>query len=118
MNKNCKCIIIHKEIVEEAIKKRIPVDHVEKISNFFKLFSDRTRLNIISLLLTNEMCVCDIAFALDMSHSSISHQLKILRQEKIVRNRKVGKVVYYFLDNASTNKILNKGTKYLTFKSK
>ena len=109
MSKNtevCTCNIIHQEVIDR-VEGRIPEEELlESVSNFFKVFSDKTRLKILSLLLLEEMCVCDIAAALDMTHSSISHQLRVLRQARIVKNRKDGKVVYYSLEDEHVKNII------------
>ena len=63
-------------------------------SDFFKAFSDRTRLRILTALVSAELCVCDIATLLGMSQSAISHQLRFLKQARLVKSRKNGKTVY------------------------
>jgi DNA-binding transcriptional ArsR family regulator len=69
------------------------------LADLFKMFGDSTRVKIISALLNTEMCVCDIAALLGMSKSAISHQLRSLRQTKLVKFRRDGKTVYYSLDD-------------------
>lgn len=69
------------------------------LSDFFKNFGDSTRIKIVSALMAGELCVADIAEALEISASAISHQLRILRQAKIVRYRRVGKQVYYSIED-------------------
>lgn len=112
MSKNtevCTCNVIHQDIIDKVAGK-IPEDELlDDVSNFFKVFSDKTRLKVLSLLLLEEMCVCDIAATLDMTHSSISHQLRVLRQARVVKNRKEGKVVYYSLDDDHVKNILAQG---------
>jgi ArsR family transcriptional regulator len=116
MSKNtdmCECTIINKEAVER-VKKNLQSDELLKnTADFFKAFSDGTRLRIVSLLLEEELCVCDIATVLNMSHSSISHQLRVLRQLRVVKNRKDGKVVYYSLDDEHVKNILAQGLDHL-----
>lgn len=112
MSKNtdvCTCNVIHQDIIDRVVE-RVPEDELlGEVAVFFKLLSDKTRLKILSLLLLEEMCVCDIATTLDMSHSSISHQLRVLRQARVVKNRKAGKVVYYSLDDDHVKNILSQG---------
>lgn len=83
------------------------------LSVFFKLFGDPTRLKIIFSLMDKELCVNDISKELKMSQSSISHQLKILRENKIVKNRKTGKQVFYSLDDEHVSSIITQGVDHL-----
>lgn len=83
------------------------------LSDFFKLFGDSTRLKIIFSLMNTELCVNEISAELEMSQSSISHQLKILRQNKIVKNRKIGKQVFYSLDDEHVSSIIIQGVEHL-----
>ena len=69
------------------------------LSDFFKNFGDSTRIKIVSALMAGELCVADIAEVLEISASAISHQLRILRQAKIVRYRRVGKQIYYSIED-------------------
>ncbi len=80
---------------------------------FFKLFGDPTRLKIIFSLMDKELCVNDISKELNMSQSSISHQLRILRENKIVKNRKTGKQVFYSLDDEHVYSIITQGVDHL-----
>ncbi len=82
------------------------------LSEFFKVFADDTRLKILSTLKNNKMCVSDIASSLGMTHSSISHQLKNLRAENLVKVEKSGKEVYYSLMDDHIEKILELGIEH------
>ncbi|WP_320046965.1 metalloregulator ArsR/SmtB family transcription factor [uncultured Ilyobacter sp.] len=109
----CDCMIIHKDVVEK-VKKNLKSDKlIQNVADFFKAFSDSTRLKIVSMLLEEEMCVCDIANVLNMTHSSVSHQLRVLRQLRVVKNRKDGKTVYYSLDDDHVRTILAQGISHL-----
>ncbi|ADO83139.1 ArsR/SmtB family transcription factor [Ilyobacter polytropus] len=109
----CDCITIHKDVVEK-VKKNLKSDElIQNVADFFKAFSDSTRLKIVSMLLEEEMCVCDIANVLNMTHSSVSHQLRVLRQLRVVKNRKDGKTVYYSLDDDHVRTILAQGINHL-----
>ena len=95
----CDCGVVHTERVERA-KAQMPSDEVfSKLSDFYKILGDRTRCKIISALQGGEMCVCDLANALSMTKSSVSHQLSKMRECGIVKCRKEGKEVYYSLDD-------------------
>ena len=111
-NDTCQCTIIHEDLVEKNKKDLLPENLLINVADFFKIFSDKTRLKIVTVLLKDELCVCDIATILEMSHSSISHQLRVLRQYKVVKNRKEGKVVYYSLDDSHINNIGNQGIEH------
>jgi ArsR family transcriptional regulator len=83
------------------------------LADLFKMFADSTRVKIICALLEAEMCVCDISALLGMTKSSISHQLRLLRQTKLVKNRRDGKIVYYSLDDEHIKYILDSGLSHI-----
>lgn len=108
MSKNefiCDCNVIHKEAVEDTIKSMPEQDLFNKLAEFFKILGDTTRVKILFALDKNEMCVCDIANVLNMTKSSISHQLSTLKENKIVKATKVGKEVYYSLDDEHVKEV-------------
>ncbi|MDR1362872.1 MAG: metalloregulator ArsR/SmtB family transcription factor, partial [Spirochaetaceae bacterium] len=105
----CECTIIHEEIVAEVQKQMPDEETMLDLADLFKMFADSTRVKIICALLCAEMCVCDISALLGMTKSSISHQLRLLRQTKLVKNRREGKIIYYSLDDEHINDILDKG---------
>jgi len=83
------------------------------LADLFKLFGDATRVRILSALLQSEMCVCDLAELLGMSQSAISHQLRVLKQGKLVKNRREGKTVFYSLDDNHIGTIINQGMEHI-----
>lgn len=85
-----------------------------ELSELFKIFGDSTRIQILSLLLRAELCVGEISSLLHLSPSAISHQLRILRQARLVRYNKVGKEVYYSLDDDHIQKIFESGLEHIT----
>ena len=95
----CDCNVIHEDVVNRVRKALPDEEALLNLAELFKVFGDTTRVRIISALLHAEMCVCDIASLLGMTKSAISHQLRALRQTKLVKYRKEGKVVYYSLDD-------------------
>lgn len=116
MSKNefiCDCNIIHKDVVEDVSKMMLSDDLFYKIADFFKILGDTTRMKILFVLDKKEMCVCDIANVLGMSKSSISHQLGTLRRSGIVRCRKVGKEVYYMLDDCHVKEVTEIGATHI-----
>ena len=112
----CDCNIIHKDIVEDTIKKMADEDLFYKLAEFFKILGDTTRTKILFALDQNEMCVCDIANVLKMSKSSISHQLGTLRRSGIVKCRKIGKEVYYMLDDNHVKQLFEVGIEHIEHK--
>ena len=94
----------------EEIKKAMPnEDSLYDLAEFFKVFGDSTRIRILSALKVSELCVNDIAEALNMTLSAISHQLRILKNAKLIKARKQGKEVYYSLDDEHVNCIIDCG---------
>lgn len=114
----CDCNIIHEDAVNMAIKNRPDDEELINLSELFKILGDLTRIKIIWTLDNNEMCVCDIANVLNMTKSSISHQLSILKNAGIVRYRKSGKEVYYTLDDEHINKLYEIGLEHIEHRMK
>ena len=112
----CDCSIIHKEVVEITKKKMLTDAMFNKVSVFFKIVGDDTRLKILYALDNNEMCVCDIANLLNMTKSSISHQLRLLKDNGLVKARKVGKEVYYMLDDDHVSSVIEVATIHVVHK--
>ena len=105
----CSCDTIHEDTVND-IKSKMPKDeNLYDLAEFFKVFGDTTRIKIIYVLFQSELCVCDIAALLGMTQSAISHQLRDLKQARLVKYRKDGKVVYYSLDDEHVQTIFNMG---------
>jgi len=102
----CSCDTAHDDIIEEVRKAMPNVDILYDVAELFKVFGDSTRTNILSALHVRELCVCDIAKLLSMTKSAVSHQLRILRQSKLVKYRKKGKEVFYSLDDSHVGQIL------------
>lgn len=110
----CESVVIYKEVVENT-KIKMPDDtSLNELADFFKIFGDSTRVRILWALSLNQMCVCDIATLLNMSQSSISHQLRVLKQNKFVKNRRDGKVVYYSLLDEHISYILKQGLTHIS----
>lgn len=105
----CECSFIHEEVVGK-VKNKMPEDEkLYDLAELFKVFGDTTRIKILYALFEEEMCVCDIADLLDMTQSAISHQLRVLKQARLVKFRKEGKTVFYSLDDNHINQIFNCG---------
>lgn len=103
---------IHGEIIRSVNRKMPdPVDLYE-LADLFKLFGDSTRLGILWALSESEMCVCDLCALLKMKQPAVSHQLKNLKQSRIVKARRDGKIVYYSLEDEHIRKLLNLGMEH------
>lgn len=99
VSETCSETCIHEDVVRR-VRARLPEeDPVYEVAELFKVLGDSTRTRIICALSISELCVCDLSTLLNMSQSAISHQLRILKQGRIVKNRRSGKVVYYSLDD-------------------
>ncbi|MDD3453023.1 MAG: metalloregulator ArsR/SmtB family transcription factor [Bacilli bacterium] len=109
----CECTIIHNDIVEKT-RKEMPKDEtLYDLAEIFKIFGDSTRIKILYSLFKNEMCVCDISALIGTTQSAISHQLRLLKQAKLVKYRKDGKIVYYSLDDSHVKSIFNEGLRHI-----
>jgi ArsR family transcriptional regulator, lead/cadmium/zinc/bismuth-responsive transcriptional repressor len=106
---SCNCSIIHEDIVDKARKSMPEEEILYDLAELFKVFGDTTRIKIICALFESEMCVCDISALLVMNQSAISHQLRVLKQARLVKYRKDGKVVYYSLDDEHVKQIFDQG---------
>ena len=103
----CDVTVIHEETIEKVKKDMLGNEELTEMAELFKVLGDPTRLRIVSALLLSEMCVCDLSALLDVSQSAISHQLRILKQTRLVKYRREGKVVYYSLDDDHVLQIFN-----------
>ncbi|MCL2522965.1 MAG: metalloregulator ArsR/SmtB family transcription factor [Erysipelotrichales bacterium] len=111
---NCDCEMIHEEVVTRVSKTMPDNKSLDKLSTFYKMFADNTRLKILWALSREDMCVCDLAFLLNMTKSAISHQLKALRVAKLVKCEKQGRIVYYSLVECHVRDIFDKGFEHVS----
>lgn len=109
----CDCDAIHQDAVLRAIKNRPDKRELNQLSDLFKILGDRTRIAILQTLDQNEMCVCDLANVLNMTKSSISHQLATLREAHIIKSRRAGKEVYYTMDDEHITKLYELGLAHI-----
>lgn len=113
----CDCNIIHKDVVDNTLKKMPKQNLFDNLAEFFKIIGDPTRTKILFALDQNEMCVCDIANVLGMTKSSISHQLATLKKSGIVKSRRDGKEVYYTLDDEHVQQVFEVGIEHIEHKN-
>lgn len=105
---------VHEEIVEQ-VDHELPCDEIlYDLAELFKIFGDTTRIKILYVLAENELCVCDIAAVLGMNQSAISHQLRILKQSRLVKFRREGKSVIYSLADNHVHTMIAQGMEHLS----
>ncbi|MDD6308095.1 MAG: metalloregulator ArsR/SmtB family transcription factor [Clostridia bacterium] len=109
----CEGNHVHKKNIAH-VKSTMPPDEIlYDLAELYKIFGDSTRIRILYALFETELCVCDIAALLTMTVSAISHQLRILKQAKLVRFRRVGKTVFYALADEHVRTIIGQGMEHL-----
>ena len=109
---------LHEDVVNSVRSKMPDTEMLYELGELFKVFGDTTRVRILYALSAQEMCVCDIAELLEMTHSSISHQLRVLKQARLVKFRKEGKSVFYSLDDCHISQIFSCGLEHIEEKYK
>ncbi len=109
----CETVITHDETIEEVKKKMPREETLKELADFYKVFGDATRIRILCVLLQAEVCVCDLAELLGMTQSAISHQLRVLKQMKLVKNRREGKTVFYSLADGHIQTIISQGMEHI-----
>ena len=98
----------------QTVREELPAEElIFYLSDLFKVFGDTTRMRILYSLFESELCVCAIAELLGMTQSAISHQLKVLRDNKLVASRREGKTIYYFLADDHVRTIIGQGADHL-----
>ncbi|MFR5876014.1 MAG: ArsR/SmtB family transcription factor [Eubacterium sp.] len=110
---HCETTCIHEELLKIVNEKMPAETELYDLSELFKVFGDSTRIRILFVLFECEVCVCDLAEALSMTQSAISHQLKILKQSKLVKSRRDGKSVFYSLADNHVRTIIAQGLDHI-----
>lgn len=113
IDETCTVTCLHPEKVAVVKAKMAPGDVLLDLADLFKALGDSTRTRILHALSFSELCVCDLAALLEMSSSSISHQLRVLRGQKLVKYRKDGKIVFYSLDDVHVLGLLKQGLQHV-----
>lgn len=109
----CQTEFVHTDAVAAVAAKMADEESLLELAELFKAFADSTRVRILHALSFSELCVCDLACILSMSSSAISHQLRVLRAQKIVKYRKDGKNVIYSLDDDHVSVLLQHGLEHV-----
>jgi ArsR family transcriptional regulator, lead/cadmium/zinc/bismuth-responsive transcriptional repressor len=105
----CDVPCVHPEVVREARATLLPPAEARDLAAFFGVLADPTRVRLVQALAERELCVCDLANVLGLRQSTVSHQLRLLRDLRVVRVRKEGRVAYYCLDDAHVASLLAQG---------
>ena len=109
----CESREIHEDLLR-LVRETLPdEDRLLDLSELFKVFGDSTRIRILYALFESELCVCDMASLLRMTQSAVSHQLRILKDAKLVKFRREGKSIFYSLDDDHVRSILSLGMEHL-----
>ena len=109
----CESVEVHEELVK-IVNETMPEEtELYDLAELFKVFGDSTRIRILVVLFEAEVCVCDLAAVLNMTQSAISHQLRILKQNKLVKSRREGKSVFYSLADAHVRTIIAQGREHI-----
>lgn len=103
----------HRELVEKVQKSQPSEEHLYDLAELFKMFGDSTRVKILFALIESELCVGDLAQILNLTQSSVSHQLRLLKDAKLVRFRRDGKIIFYSLADEHVRTILHMGMEHV-----
>lgn len=109
----CDFLHLHEDVIKEVNNQMPKEEDLYDLADFFKVFGDSTRIKILYVLACSEMCVCDIAQLLGMTQSAISHQLRVLKQMDLVKNRREGKSIIYSLTDVHIKTILSQGLEHI-----
>ena len=109
----CEYMHVHDEIVDSVRANMPDEEELFDLAEFYKVFGDSTRIKILYVLFEAEMCVCDIAQLLNMTVSAISHQLRVLKNARLVKQRRDGKTVFYSLADEHVRTIISMGMEHI-----
>ena len=109
----CEFLAVHEDTVQRVRSLLPGEDDLYDLAELFKVFGDSTRIKILYVLFESELCVCDIAQLLGMTQSAVSHQLRILKQNKLVKSRREGKSVFYSLADGHVRTIIAQGREHI-----
>lgn len=109
----CDTIEVHEELLKIVDETMPEETELYDLAELFKVFGDSTRIRILFVLFEAEVCVCDLAQALNMTQSAISHQLKTLKQNKLVKSRREGKSIFYSLADDHVRTIISMGREHI-----
>lgn len=109
----CETTEVHQELLK-IVNETMPEEtELYDLAELFKVFGDSTRIRILFVLFEAEVCVCDLAHVLNMTQSAISHQLKILKQNRLVKSRREGKSIFYSLADDHVRTMIAQGREHI-----
>ena len=109
----CESSEIHEDLLK-IVNETLPEEtELYDLAELFKVFGDSTRIRILFVLFESEVCVCDLAETLNMTQSAVSHQLRILKQAKLIKNRREGKSIFYSLADGHVRTIISQGIEHI-----
>lgn len=110
----CSYLCVHEDVVAQVQRNMPQEETLLQLADLFKVFGDGTRVRILYVLLEAEVCVCDLAMLLGMTQSAVSHQLRILKQARLIKARRDGKTVFYSLADAHVATLLRQGMEHVS----
>ncbi|MBQ3157663.1 MAG: helix-turn-helix transcriptional regulator [Clostridia bacterium] len=110
----CSYLCVHEDVVAQVQRNMPQEETLLQLADLFKVFGDGTRVRILYVLLEAEVCVCDLAMLLGMTQSAVSHQLRILKQARLIKARRDGKTVFYSLADTHVAALLRQGMEHVT----
>lgn len=112
-DKQSEFLAAHEDVVKKVLEEQPADEYLYGLAELFKVFGDSTRIRILYALFESELCVGDIAQLLNLSQSAVSHQLKLLKDAKLVKFRREGKIIFYALDDEHVRTIISMGMEHV-----
>lgn len=112
-DKQAEFLAAHEDVVKKVLEEQPADEYLYDLAELFKVFGDSTRIRILYALFESELCVGDIAQLLNLSQSAVSHQLKLLKDAKLVKFRREGKIIFYALDDEHVRTIISMGMEHV-----
>lgn len=109
----CGFLCVHEQVVDKVLSEMPTDEHLYDLAELFKVFGDSTRIKILYALFEAELCVCDIAQLLSLTQSAVSHQLRVLKNARLVKPRRDGKTVFYSLADDHVRRIIAQGMDHI-----
>lgn len=110
---NSDFLAVHEDVVKRVLETQPEDEYLYDLAELFKVFGDTTRIKILYALLESKLCVGDIAQILGLSQSAVSHQLRILKDSKLVKFRRNGKIIFYSLDDDHVRNMISMGMEHV-----
>jgi DNA-binding transcriptional ArsR family regulator len=112
----CEQLCEHPQVICIARNEAIPDSEAQQVAEVFKLLGDTTRVKMLHALSRRELCVCDLSSVVEMGQSAVSHQLRLLRNARLVKYRKEGKMAWYSLDDEHIGSLLSQCVEHIQHK--